>query len=40
MVVRLGIEPETSRTADWCLTNWANQALLVGCGYKDELKYR
>ena len=28
MVVRLGIEPETSHTADWCLTNWANQAAV------------
>ena len=23
-----GIEPETSRTADWRLTNWANQAAV------------
>ena len=30
-MVRPGIEPETSRTADWHLTNWANQAaVLVG----------
>ena len=36
MVVRPGIEPETSRTADWRLTNWANQAAVspVAARYK------
>ena len=31
VVVRPGIEPETSRTADWRLTNWANQAAVKLC---------
>ena len=29
-MVRSGIEPETSRTADWRLTNWDNQAAVSG----------
>ena len=28
MAVRPGIEPETSLTTDWRLTNWANQAAV------------
>ena len=33
-MVRPGIEPETSPTADWRLTNWANQAAVKWCEIK------
>ena len=31
VLVRLGFEPATSRSADWRSPNWANQALLRLC---------
>ena len=29
VLVRSGLEPSTSRTADWLSTNWANQAAVI-----------
>ena len=40
MVVRPGVEPETSRTADCRLTNWANQGAVMINDIKKYIKIK